>query len=99
MNDIRLKPPAQPHQGRNTASERQGTALLALAYLCALHAMRVEKRIVMAPAAGVDNLMSLSHLSARQVDSNVDIPIAMPAMLDQMKNMHRLSGTLARGFV
>lgn len=53
----------------------------------------------MATGAGVDNLMSLLHLSARQVDSNVDVPIAMQAMLDQMENMHRLSGTLAREFV
>ena len=105
VNDIRLKPAAQTDQCHKVANEREWAVLLALAYLRAPHAIRVEKRIVMASGAGVDNLMALPRLPAGQIDCNVDVPIRMPAMLDQMEDAHcltgtlSLTGTLTRGFV
>jgi hypothetical protein len=50
--------------------------------------MRVEKRIVMPSGACIDDLMAFPHLSASQIDGDIDVPIAMHAVLDQMENAH-----------
>jgi len=86
VNDIRLKAPAQTDQSGEIASERKRVVVLALAYLRAPYAMRVQKRIVMTSGAGIDNSMPLPRLSAGEIDGDVDVPIRMLAMLDQMKN-------------
>ena len=99
VNDIRLKAPAQTDQSGEIASERKRVVVLALAYLRAPYAMRVQKRIVMTSGAGIDNSMPLPRLSAGEIDGDVDVPIRRLAMLDQMENAHCFSGMLARGFV
>jgi hypothetical protein len=88
VNDVRLKRPAQTDQSGKIANKRQWVALLTLAYLHSPHAMRVEKRIVMASGACIDDLMAFPRLSASQIDGDIDVPITMHAVLDQMKYAH-----------
>jgi len=88
VNDIRLKRPAQTDQSGKIANERQWVAFLTLAYLNSPHAMRVEKRIVMPSSACIDDLMAFPRLSASQIDGDIDVPITIHAVLDQMENAH-----------
>ena len=82
--NVRLKRPAQTDQSGKIANERQWVALLTLAYLHSPHAMRVEKRSVMPSSASIDDLMAFPRLSASQIDGDIDVPITMHAVLDQV---------------
>jgi hypothetical protein len=99
VKDVRLKLPAQMDQGRKIPCKLKWAAFLTLAYFRPAYAMRIEKPIVMSSRAGKDDFVAFLRLSAGEIDGNINVPIAMLAMLDQMDNSHCLSLALAHAFI